>query len=193
MKVVTVCGRIRYKETIEQVERSLTNCGYIVFTPVMGEADLYTSEDHKKVLARAHRTKITMSNYVVAISPYGNDTKEEIDFALSMNKEVYIVDKVSKEVKKIGNPNLSESEERWETSSMVTEMIRRKVSSIMGELPIPTPLNYGTLAYTTEEAEFIRKVNTAKEIIASSVEEKFCHPTSENVSEIIKYIKEYKL
>ena len=92
MKVVTVCVKIEHEETVVEIEEYLANHGYITFASVMGDLHIL-HHDFKRASARSHRTKIMISDYIVVISPYDSNMKEEIDFALSMNKEVYIVEK----------------------------------------------------------------------------------------------------
>lgn len=92
MKVITICGSMRYaKEMIKIAEELELERGYVVIQCV------YPSDEGKyqgakaDILSRIHRKKIDLSDaiYVVNIDGYiGNSTKNEIGYALSKKKEV---------------------------------------------------------------------------------------------------------
>lgn len=91
MKVVTLCGSMRFSKQMQEIALELeVKQGYCVLTPV-GEKMVYPSEKEINKLARAHFKKIDMSDavYVVNIGGYiGESVSREVCYAKEHNKEI---------------------------------------------------------------------------------------------------------
>lgn len=89
MKIITICGSMRFQGRMIEiaVQRSLN--GEVVLTPTLGAVNL--TEDTLKIFAKIHKEKIKLSDaiLVVDIDGYiGASTNDEINFAESLNKEI---------------------------------------------------------------------------------------------------------
>jgi len=90
---VTLCGSTRFKPYFEECRALLGLEGYLVYSvSFYGHYDkVYVSPDEKKELDYLHLDKIRDSDIIVVVDPLnyiGESTKNEIDYALSLNKEV---------------------------------------------------------------------------------------------------------
>ena len=82
MKIITICGSMKFWEDMIKIYTSLSNEGNIVFLPVINGKD-------KDLLNFIHRRKIEISDeiFVVNINGYiGDNTKDEISYALELGK-----------------------------------------------------------------------------------------------------------
>ncbi len=93
MKIITVCGSLRFqKEILETAERLELqgNCVLAPIYPVRQGENAYTEEE-LFTLNAMHREKIKLSDaiFVVNVDGYiGSSTRSEIEFAKSLGKEV---------------------------------------------------------------------------------------------------------
>lgn len=91
MKVVTLCGSMRFAKQMQQIALELeTKYGYCVLQPIF-EADTKLSDEDLDSLAKAHFKKIDISDavYIVNIDGYvGKSVSEEIRYAKERNKEI---------------------------------------------------------------------------------------------------------
>ena len=91
MKVVTLCGSMRFSKQMQEIALELeVKQGYCVLTPV-GEKIVQPSENEIEKLAQAHFKKIDMSDavYVVNIGGYiGESVSREVCYAKEHNKEI---------------------------------------------------------------------------------------------------------
>ena len=91
MKVVTLCGSMRFSKQMQEIALELeVKQGYCVLTPV-GEKMVQPSEKEIEKLAQAHFKKIDMSDavYVVNIGGYiGESVSREVCYAQEHNKEI---------------------------------------------------------------------------------------------------------
>ena len=91
MKVVTLCGSMRFSKQMQEIALELeVKQGYCVLTPV-GEKTVQPSEKEIEKLAQAHFKKIDMSDavYVVNIGGYiGKSVSREVCYAQEHNKEI---------------------------------------------------------------------------------------------------------
>ncbi len=91
MKVVTLCGSMRFSKQMQEIARELEiNQGYCVLTPVGDGAVILTEEDRES-LAKAHYKKIDISDavYIVNIDSYiGESVSKELLYAQENNKEI---------------------------------------------------------------------------------------------------------
>lgn len=93
MKIITVCGSLKFKEEIISEALRLELDGNVVIPPIFpitDDKDSFTEEDFK-ILGQMHKEKIKISDaiYVVNVDNYiGKSTQSEIDYAKSLNKEI---------------------------------------------------------------------------------------------------------
>lgn len=92
LPIVTLCGSMKFQHRMNKVAKKMTLEGNVVLTPcIMGfDPEKLTAAQHE-TLDQIHRQKIDMCDYVLIINVggyYGNNTKEEIEYARSIGKEV---------------------------------------------------------------------------------------------------------
>lgn len=93
MKIITVCGSLKFKEEIMKVAAQMELKGNVALIPIFpanADKDIYTEEEIV-MLGKMHKEKIKLSDaiLVVNVNNYiGNSTKSEIEFAKSLNKEI---------------------------------------------------------------------------------------------------------
>lgn len=92
MRVITLCGSLKYQSEMMIVAENLSLKGNCVLTPVYLTSDASNlTKSELKNLKDAHLKRIELSDtiYVVNKDKYiGNSTKKEIDYAKSLNKEI---------------------------------------------------------------------------------------------------------
>lgn len=93
MKIITVCGSLKYKDEIMKATEEYALKGNYMLSivyPTKENIDDYTKEE-KIILKSMHKERIKISDaiLVVNIDDYiGESTKNEIEFAQSLNKEI---------------------------------------------------------------------------------------------------------
>lgn len=94
MKVITVCGSLRFVKEIMEIAEKMElqgNCMLVpIYNPERTDKDSFTEEE-ALMLGKMHQEKIKLSDaiLVVDVNGYiGNATKKEIEFAKSLNKEI---------------------------------------------------------------------------------------------------------
>ena len=93
MKIITVCGSLRFKKEMIEISERMELQGNCMLTPIyptQSDKDAYT-EDEVLMLDKMHKEKIKLSDaiLVVNVNNYiGRSTKSEIEFAKSLNKEI---------------------------------------------------------------------------------------------------------
>jgi hypothetical protein len=97
-KVITICGSFKFIDEIKRQTERLTLEGNCVLSIIYEthEREFYT-EDKCKLFAEIHLQRIAMSDaiFVVNVNGYiGNATRNEIEYAKSLNKEVLYLEKV---------------------------------------------------------------------------------------------------
>lgn len=93
MKVITLCGSLKFKNEMMKIAEELSLKGNCILTPVypVNEKKERTTEELKK-LKEAHFKRIDFSDaiYVVNVNDYiGESTKIEIEYAKSKGKEIF--------------------------------------------------------------------------------------------------------
>ncbi len=93
MKVITICGSLKFKDEIIKAALQLELEGNIVLTPIfpINNEEISFTEDELIILGKMHKEKIRLSDsiFVVDVNGYiGSSTKSEIEFAKSLNKEI---------------------------------------------------------------------------------------------------------
>lgn len=93
MKIITVCGSLRFKDEIIKITEEMElqgDCMISVIYPTNEDKDFYTDEE-ADILDKTHKEKIRISDaiLVVNVNGYiGSSTQSEIEFAKSLNKEI---------------------------------------------------------------------------------------------------------
>lgn len=93
MKIITVCGSLRFiKEMMEITEKMdlQGNCMLSPIYPTRLNKDDYTDEE-TIMLDKMHKERIKLSEAILVVNVdnyIGDSTKNEIEFAKSLNKEI---------------------------------------------------------------------------------------------------------
>ena len=99
MKTVTVCGSMRFAESMKNIAFELeTRHNINVIQCIYNESEKIITESEKENIVKAHYRKIDISDaiYVVDIDRYiGQSVKEEIEYAKSKGKEIIYHSKFS--------------------------------------------------------------------------------------------------
>lgn len=93
MKVITLCGSMRFFNEMQEIARDLeTKYGYCAIAPVGGAIASPDKEAAEKLaLAKAHYKKIDISDavYIVNIGGYiGESVSDELRYAQKHKKEI---------------------------------------------------------------------------------------------------------
>ena len=92
MKVITLCGSLRFKNEMMAVAEKMALEGYCVLTPVYPVSEnIERTEEQLIKLKDAHFKRIELSDaiLVVNINNYiGESTNLEIDYAKKLGKEI---------------------------------------------------------------------------------------------------------
>lgn len=91
MKIITICGSLRYEEEIKRVSLELELKGNCVLSIIYPIDNIKLTEEQLDILGDMHREKIKISDaiMVVDVDNYiGSSTKKEIEFATSLGKEI---------------------------------------------------------------------------------------------------------
>ena len=103
MKIITICGSLKYQNEMMDVAEKLALKGNCVLTPVYPVSNNERTENQLKLLKEEHFKKIELSNeiMVVNVNNYiGNSTNLEIDYAKKLNKKIiYYTDYMNKGTK----------------------------------------------------------------------------------------------
>ena len=92
IKVVTICGSMRFKEKMLQMAEELElKKGYAVLQVVFINENRNCSKEEFERLGKLHFKRIEISDaiYVVNVGGYiGESTRKEIEYAKSLQKEI---------------------------------------------------------------------------------------------------------
>ena len=97
MKIITLCGSLKFKKEMMEIAEKMSLDGNCVLTPVYPVLENYKRTDRQlELLKEAHFKKIELSDsiLVVNINNYiGNSTNLEIEYAKKLGKEIiYYID-----------------------------------------------------------------------------------------------------
>lgn len=91
MKIITICGSLRFKDEMIKIAMKMELSGNVVLCPIFPvDKELYTKEE-LIVLGKMHKEKIKLSDSIIVVNVnnyIGDSTKNEIEFAKSLNKEI---------------------------------------------------------------------------------------------------------
>lgn len=93
MKVITICGSLKFKDEMMKIAIDLALKGNCVITPIylVDDYKLKYTKEEIETLNKIHKEKIRLSDaiFVVNVDGYiGSSTKNEILYAKSLNKEI---------------------------------------------------------------------------------------------------------
>ncbi len=104
MKIITVCGSLKFKDEIMRITEKMSlqgNCMLSIVYPANPDRDSYTDEE-KDMLGKMHKERIKISDaiLVVNIDHYiGSATKNEIKYAKALNKEIIYYTDIADDIK----------------------------------------------------------------------------------------------
>lgn len=93
MKIITICGSLKFKDEMMKIAEKMELDGNGVITPIYPtnpDKDAYTDEE-ADMLDKMHKEKIKISDAILVVNVdnyIGSSTKSEIEFAKTLNKEI---------------------------------------------------------------------------------------------------------
>lgn len=93
MKIITVCGSLRFIKEIMEITEKMDlqgNCMLSIIYPTKPNKNDYTDEE-VIMLDKMHKERIKLSDAILVVNVdnyIGSSTKREIEFAKSLNKEI---------------------------------------------------------------------------------------------------------
>lgn len=103
MKIITICGSLKYQNEMMDIAEKLALKGNCVLTPIYPVSKYERTENQLKLLKKEHLKKIELSDeiMVVNVNNYiGDSTKLEIDYANKLNKKIaFYTDYMKEEIK----------------------------------------------------------------------------------------------
>jgi len=98
MKIITLCGSMKFQKEMMMEAQKLALEGNCIFTPVYSIIEnLEITKEQLEFLKEEHFKKIELSDaiYVINKNNYiGESTKLEIEYAKSLNKEIIYYEKI---------------------------------------------------------------------------------------------------
>ncbi|WP_212637416.1 hypothetical protein A5821_001655 [Enterococcus sp. 7F3_DIV0205] len=93
IKVITLCGSIKFMKEFRQTEAMLTRMGFAVITPFFFEQgeEVEVTKEEALLLGKIHYKKIAIADeiFVIDVDGYiGESTKKEIEYAKLNNKNI---------------------------------------------------------------------------------------------------------
>lgn len=91
--IITICGSLQFKDEMMKITEKMTlqgHCMLSIVYPTKATINAYSKKE-KEILGKMHKERIKISDaiLVININDYiGSSTKEEIEFAKNLNKEV---------------------------------------------------------------------------------------------------------
>lgn len=97
MKVITLCGSLKFKEEMMITAEKLTLEGNCILTPIYPVKETFKTDTQLEKLKQAHFKRIEISDaiYVINKNNYiGDSTKIEIEYAKKLKKEIMYLEKI---------------------------------------------------------------------------------------------------
>lgn len=97
MKVITICGSLKFEKDIKYWAEKLTlegNCVLSITYPVNADLSVYTPEQRKS-FAEAHLKRIDLADAIFVVNKngyVGDSTKKEIEYVKARGKEVIFLE-----------------------------------------------------------------------------------------------------
>ena len=86
MRVITLCGSLRFRGELARLEAELTVAGHVVLAPVALDPSREITEEERARLGRVHLRKVAMADEVLVVNVggyVGESTRREIEHAQS--------------------------------------------------------------------------------------------------------------
>ena len=94
MKIITVCGSLRFIKEIMEITEKMElqgNCMLVpIYNPSKSSKDDFTEEE-ALTLEKMHKERIKLADAILVVNVdgyIGNSTKNEIEFAKSLDKDI---------------------------------------------------------------------------------------------------------
>ena len=93
MKIITVCGSLKFQKEMMEISEKMELLGNCVITPIYPVRDdkkIYTKEEIA-MFDKMHKEKIKLSNAILVVNLdgyIGESTKSEIEYAKALDKEI---------------------------------------------------------------------------------------------------------
>ena len=105
MKIITLCGSLKFQKEMMEIAEKMALEGYCVLTPVYHvSSNIKRTEKQIEKLKEAHLKKIELSDAILVINVnnyIGNSTNLEIEYAQKLNKEIMYYDEILKKLEPI--------------------------------------------------------------------------------------------
>ena len=92
MKIITICGSLKYQNEMIMIAEEKALEGYCVLTPVFPvKKDVEITETQLINLKEAHFKRIEIADSILVVNAnnyIGESTKKEIEFAKKLGKEI---------------------------------------------------------------------------------------------------------
>ena len=86
LRVITLCGSMRFREEFERLEAELTLAGHVVLTPTSLPPSTELDAEERAQLGRIHLRKVAMADEVLVVNVggyVGESTRRETEHARS--------------------------------------------------------------------------------------------------------------
>jgi len=90
MKIITICGSLKFENEMKSVSEILALEGNCVLSVIYPTKEKYTKEEIE-ILGKEHLKKIDISNAIFVINKngyIGESVRNEIEYAKNQNKEI---------------------------------------------------------------------------------------------------------
>lgn len=91
MKVITICGSMKFQKEMMITAEKLALEGNCILTPVYPVLNNEKTEEQLEELKNEHFKKIELSDAIFVVNKYqyiGESTKLEIEYAMKLKKEI---------------------------------------------------------------------------------------------------------
>jgi len=92
MKILTICGSLKYQNEMMRLAEEKALEGYCVLTPIFPVTnDIVISKAQLASLKNAHLKRIQLSDSILVVNVdnyIGESTKQEIEYAKKLGKEI---------------------------------------------------------------------------------------------------------
>ncbi len=102
MKIITICGSYKYKKEMIEIAEIMTlkeNCVLLPNELSRPNKESYSKEE-ASIIDKMHKEKIKLSDAILVVNVdnyIGTSTKQEIEYAKNLNKEIiYYTDIINK-------------------------------------------------------------------------------------------------
>lgn len=96
LRVVTLCGSMRFRSEMERLEAELTLAGHVVLAPVLLPASTELGAEERARLGRVHLQKVAMADEVLVVDVdgyVGESTRREVEHACSLGIPVRFLER----------------------------------------------------------------------------------------------------